>query len=45
MAKIPYDKDCEGTIGYYLDSIGMYAAVTKNKEGYVRHIGWDEHVW
>lgn len=45
MAKIPYDKDCEGTIGYYLDSIGMYSAITKNKDGYVRHIGWDEHVW
>jgi Glycosyl transferase family 2 len=43
--KLPFNGLNEGTLGYLYHMEGKYAAVTKNKEGYVRHIGWDEHVW
>jgi len=46
LAKIPYNNtEDEGTLGYYFCQKGMYGAVTKNKDGFVRHIGWDNHVY
>jgi hypothetical protein len=46
MARIPYsEEEDEATLGYYFHTLGMYSAITKKKEGYVRHIGWDHHVY
>ena len=46
LAKTPYnDAEDEGTLGYYFSQKGMFAAVTKKEEGYVRHIGWGHHVY
>jgi GT2 family glycosyltransferase len=45
LSKIPYTNfEDEGTLGYYFRQKGMFGAVTKNKNGYVRHIGWGHHV-
>ena len=46
LAKIPYNNtEDEGTLGYYFGQKGMFGAVTKKREGYVRHIGWNSHVY
>ncbi len=45
LARIPYNNtEDEGTLGYYFNQKGMYGAVTKNPDGFVRHIGWGHHV-
>ena len=45
LARIPYnDAEDEGTLGYYFNQKGLYGAVTKNSEGFVKHIGWGRHV-
>jgi hypothetical protein len=45
--KYPYTegKDDEGTIQTHLQNLGYISVVTKNSEGYVVHLGWDEHVY
>lgn len=43
---IPYDKkEGEGTIQKKLNEYGYISVVTKNSKGYVRHIGWNQHVY
>lgn len=43
---IPYDnKEDEGTIQKKLNEYGYISVVTKNSKGYVRHIGWNQHVY
>jgi hypothetical protein len=44
LAKIPYDNEDEGTLGYYFWKKGMYGATLLNANGYVKHIGWEKHV-
>ncbi len=46
----PYDSAelltiCEGGIDKAFRKLGMTSAMTKNPAGYVRHIGWNDHVW
>jgi len=46
----PYEKSkltsiCEGGLDQAFRSMGRTTATTKKKEGYVRHIGCDSHVW
>ncbi|MEI7943022.1 MAG: hypothetical protein WCH76_07685 [Candidatus Riflemargulisbacteria bacterium] len=36
---------CEGGLDKAFRSLGMVSAMTSKIEGYVRHIGWDDHVW
>lgn len=46
LAKIPYNStEDEGTLGYYFNQKGMFGAVTNNQDGFVRHIGWNHHVY
>ena len=35
----------EGSLSNYFREKGMVSAITNNKNGYVRHIGWDRHVY
>lgn len=46
----PYDKSslhsiCEGGLAKAFEDLGMITVVTNKSEGYVRHIGWNDHVW
>jgi hypothetical protein len=46
----PYAKSnlvtiCEGGLDKAFKSMGMTTALTYKKEGYVRHIGWNDHVY
>ena len=46
----PYDKShlrtiCEGGLAHAFEGLGMITVTTNKTEGYVRHIGWDDHVW
>lgn len=45
--KYPYTNgnDDEGTIQTHLQNLGYISVVTKKREGYVVHIGWDRHVY
>lgn len=46
LAKIPYNNtEDEATLGYYFQQKGMFGATTKKQNGYVRHIGWDSHIY
>jgi hypothetical protein len=36
---------CEGGLDKAFRSLGMTSAMTSKLEGYVRHIGWNDHVW
>jgi hypothetical protein len=36
---------CEGKLGYYFYTQDKRAALTNNSNGYIRHIGWERHVW
>ena len=36
---------CEGGLDKAYRKIGMTSAMTKNVNGYVRHIGWNDHVY
>ena len=46
LARIPYNNtEDEGTLGYYFNQKGMYGAVTKKSDGFVRHIGWGHHIY
>jgi len=35
---------CEGGMMHAFQDLGMVSAVTNNKKGYVKHIGWNHHV-
>lgn len=42
---MPYDNNQdEGTIQKLLNAFGYISVVTKNPNGYIRHIGWNDHV-
>jgi hypothetical protein len=46
----PYGEDklltiCEGGLDRAFRALGMMSAMPPRVEGYVRHIGWDDHVW
>ena len=42
---MPYDSNQdEGTIQTLLNAFGYISVVTKNPNGYIRHIGWNNHV-
>lgn len=46
----PYDKSqlhsiCEGGLAKAFEDLGYITVTTNKAEGYVRHIGWHEHVW
>jgi hypothetical protein len=45
LLNVPY-KDCddEGSIQNTIHEIGKYAVVTNNVNGFVRHIGWNDHI-
>jgi hypothetical protein len=46
LLNIPYkDTDDEGTIQKNIQELGYVSVVTKNKNGFVSHIGWNEHVY
>lgn len=46
LYSIPYnDNENEGTLQKKLNLEGYISVVTKNQEGYVRHIGWNSHVY
>jgi hypothetical protein len=46
LLNIPYkDTDDEGTIQKKIHELGYNAVVTKNTNGFVTHIGWNEHVY
>jgi hypothetical protein len=45
LLNIPYqDWDDEYTIQSKINDLGLFAVVTKNITGYVRHIGWNDHI-
>ena len=42
----PYKEGvCEGTLSDAFRNIGMTVALTENTKGYVRHLGWERHVY
>lgn len=46
----PYEKAnlvsiCEGGLAKAFEDLGYYTVTTCKAEGYVRHIGWSDHVW
>ena len=46
----PYDKSqlhsiCEGGLAKAFEDLGCITVTTNKLEGYVRHIGWNNHVW
>lgn len=46
----PYDKStlhsiCEGGLAKAFEDLGCITVTTNKAEGYVRHIGWNDHVW
>jgi hypothetical protein len=46
----PYNNDklltvCEGGLDKAFRSLGMVSAMPSKVDGYVHHIGWDDHVW
>lgn len=42
----PYiEGEDEGTLDRKFHELGMHGALTANTNGYVRHIGWSDHVW
>lgn len=44
--RMPYkDGEDEGTLSKYYRNIDMVGASIKKPSGYVRHLGWDRHVW
>ena len=46
LLNIPYkDTDDEGTIQKKIQELGYVSVVTKNKNGFVAHIGWNDHVY
>jgi hypothetical protein len=46
LLNIPYkDTDDEGTIQKKIQELGFVSVVTKNKNGFVAHIGWNDHVY
>ncbi len=46
LYSIPYkDNENEGTLQKKLNLEGYISVVTKNQEGYVKHIGWTSHVY
>jgi hypothetical protein len=45
LLNIPYeDWDDEFTIQTKINQLGLFAVVTKNNNGFVRHIGWNHHI-
>jgi hypothetical protein len=45
LLNIPYeDWDDEFTIQNKINELGMFAVVTTNVNGFVRHIGWNNHI-
>ena len=44
LFSIPYKDDNEYTLQIKLNKLGYISVVTKNVNGYVRHIGWGSHV-
>lgn len=46
LLNIPYHySDDEGTIQTKIQELGYISVVTKNPNGFVNHIGWDDHVY
>jgi len=46
LLNIPYkDTDDEGTIQLKIQELGYISVVTKNHNGFVNHIGWNDHVY
>lgn len=46
LLNIPYkDTDDEGTIQLKIQELGYVSVVTKNQNGFVNHIGWNDHVY
>ena len=46
LLNIPYqDWDDEFTIQTKINELGLFAVVTNNQNGFVRHIGWNEHIY
>ena len=46
LLKIPYEKnDDEGTIQTKIRELGYISVVTKKENGFVEHIGWNDHVF
>jgi hypothetical protein len=46
----PYNKSqlhsiCEGGLARAFEDLGYITVTTNRVEGYVRHIGWNDHVW
>jgi hypothetical protein len=45
LLNIPYeDWDDEFTIQNKINELGLFAVVTNNVNGFVRHIGWNDHI-
>jgi len=42
---IPYNKKDEYNLQIELNKLGYISVVTKNKNGYVKHIGWSHHIY
>ena len=36
---------CEGGLAKAFEDLGYITVTTNKAEGYVRHIGWNNHVW
>lgn len=46
LLNIPYeDWDDEFTIQTKINELNMFAVVTNNVNGYVKHIGWNDHIY
>ena len=45
LLNIPYeDWDDEFTIQTTINTLGYYSVITKNSNGFVEHIGWNDHI-
>jgi hypothetical protein len=46
LLNIPYkDTDDEGTIQKKIQELGYISVITKNRKGFVTHIGWNDHIY